>query len=43
MEILLVDLRLGQRWREVLARNKAILNVYIIGEETVLGDPIPVN
>ncbi len=29
-----------QRWREVLARNKAVFNVYFIGEQTVLGDPI---
>ncbi len=28
-------LKLGQRWREVLARNKAFFNVYIKGEETV--------
>ena len=33
-------LRVGQRWREVLARSKAIINAYIIGEQTVLGDPI---
>lgn len=33
-------LLIGQRWREVLARNKAIINVYIVGENTVLGDPI---
>ena len=32
--------RIGQRWREVLARNKALLNVYIKGENTVLGEPI---
>lgn len=36
-------LRIGQRWREVLARNKAILNVYVVGENTVLGEPIPIN
>jgi vancomycin permeability regulator SanA len=36
-------LRVGQRWREVLARNKAILNVYFVGEQTVLGEPIPIN
>jgi SanA protein len=33
-------LQIGQRWREVLARNKAMFNTYIIGEETVLGEPI---
>lgn len=33
-------LKIGQNWREILARNKAILNVYLIGEETILGDPI---
>lgn len=36
-------LRVGQRWREVLARNKAIFNVYVLGENTILGDPIPIN
>lgn len=36
-------LQLGQRWRELLARNKAVFNVYVIGEETVLGDPININ
>lgn len=33
-------LRAGQRWREFLARTKASLNVYIIGEQTILGDKI---
>lgn len=33
-------LKIGQRWRELLARNKAIFNVYFIGEKTVLGEPI---
>ncbi len=33
-------LQIGQRWREILARNKAILNVNFIGEKTVLGEPI---
>lgn len=33
-------LQIGQRWREALARNKALFNTYIIGEETVLGNPI---
>ena len=33
-------LQIGQRWREALARNKAIFNTYIIGEKTILGDPI---
>ncbi len=33
--------KVGQRWREVFARNKAVFNVYFIGEKTVLGDPIP--
>jgi vancomycin permeability regulator SanA len=36
-------LRVGQRWREILARSKAILNVYFIGENTILGDPIKIN
>jgi SanA protein len=33
-------LKIGQRWRELLARTKATVNVYTIGEKTVLGDPI---
>jgi vancomycin permeability regulator SanA len=33
-------LQIGQRWREVLASNKAIFNTYIAGEQTVLGEPI---
>ena len=33
-------LKIGQRWREILARNKAVFNVYFIGEKTILGDPI---
>lgn len=33
-------LKIGQRWREVLARSKAIFNVYIYGEQTVLGNKI---
>ena len=33
-------LKIGQRWREVLASSKAVFNAYIIGEETVLGTPI---
>jgi vancomycin permeability regulator SanA len=33
-------LKIGQRWREVLARDKAVFNAYIIGENTVLGEPI---
>lgn len=33
-------LKVGQNWREILARNKALLNVYLKGEETILGDPI---
>ena len=36
-------LQLGQRWREILARNKALFNTYIIGEKTILGDPININ
>ena len=36
-------LQIGQRWREVLARNKALINTYIIGEKTVLGDPINIS
>jgi vancomycin permeability regulator SanA len=34
---------LYQRGREFLARGKAIYNAYIIGENTILGDPIPLN
>jgi vancomycin permeability regulator SanA len=30
----------SQRWREIFARDKALFNVYFIGERTVLGDPI---
>jgi beta-N-acetylhexosaminidase len=33
-------LKIGQRWREVLARTKASLNIYIMGEKTVLGEKI---
>ena len=33
-------LKVGQRWREVLARNKAVFNTTVWGENTVLGDPI---
>lgn len=33
-------LRIGQRWREVMARTKANINIYLIGEQTVLGDKI---
>ncbi len=33
-------LKIGQRWREVLARDKATFNTMIWGEPTVLGDPI---
>lgn len=36
-------LRIGQKWREVLARNKALFNVFLYGENTVLGDPINLN
>lgn len=36
----LAGLKLGQRWREVLARTKAGINVHFIGERTVLGDKI---
>lgn len=32
----------GQRFREVLARTKATLNIYFIGEETILGKKIKV-
>jgi vancomycin permeability regulator SanA len=35
-------LRKSQGVREVMARTKAILNVYVIGEKTVLGPPIKV-
>lgn len=30
----------SQRWREIFARDKALFNVYFIGEQTVLGEPI---
>lgn len=33
-------LRVGQRFREFQARTKAVLNVYVIGERTILGDKI---
>lgn len=33
-------LQVGQRWREILARDKAIFNTYIYGERTILGEPI---
>jgi vancomycin permeability regulator SanA len=33
-------LKIGQRWREVLARFKAVFNIYVIGENTILGDKI---
>lgn len=32
--------KVGQRWREVWARSKAIFNAYVIGEDTVLGEQI---
>lgn len=35
--------KLGQRWREILARNKAVFNVYIAGESTILGESIDVS
>jgi vancomycin permeability regulator SanA len=31
----------GQLWREVLSNLKAVINVYVIGERTVLGYKIP--
>lgn len=33
--------QVGQRWREIMARTKAIMNVYLQGEKTVLGEQIP--
>jgi vancomycin permeability regulator SanA len=33
-------LQVGQKFREIEARTKATINVYIIGERTVLGDKI---
>jgi len=36
-------LQIGQRWREILARNKALFNVNIYGEKTILGEPIEIN
>jgi len=35
-------LKVGQRFREILARTKATINIYIIGEPTVLGDKISI-
>lgn len=35
-------LRIGQRWREVMARTKASINIYLIGERTILGRKISV-
>lgn len=32
--------QVGQRWREVMARTKATMNVYLRGEDTVLGERI---
>jgi vancomycin permeability regulator SanA len=32
-----------QRAREFFARAKAVFNIYLIGEETILGDPININ
>lgn len=34
------NLYVSQTWREILARNKAIINIHIKGEDTVLGEPI---
>lgn len=36
------ELKASQRFREVLARTKAIINIYIIGEDTVLGPKIEI-
>lgn len=33
---------IGQLWREVLSNLKAVFNVYVIGERTVLGDKQPI-
>jgi vancomycin permeability regulator SanA len=35
-------LRVGQRFREILARTKATINIYIIGERTILGSKIEI-
>jgi vancomycin permeability regulator SanA len=35
------NLRFSQQLREIFARNKAIINAYFIGEQTVLGEPEP--
>lgn len=37
------SLRIPQQIREVIARNKAVFNIYIYGEKTVLGNPIPID
>jgi SanA protein len=34
-------LKVGQRFREILARTKATLNIYVMGEQTVPGNKIP--
>lgn len=35
-------LRVGQRFREILARTKASINIYLVGENTVLGEKIAI-
>lgn len=35
-------LRVGQRFREILARTKAAINIHLIGEHTILGDKIEI-
>ena len=34
--------KVGQRFREIMARTKAGINVYLVGEKTVLGDKIEI-
>jgi len=35
-------LQVGQRFREIMARTKATINVHLVGEKTVLGDKIAI-
>jgi vancomycin permeability regulator SanA len=35
-------LKVGQRWREILARTKAGINLYFVGERTILGEKIDI-
>lgn len=37
------SMKFSQQLREILARDKAIFNIYIYGEKTILGEPININ